>query len=190
MTFGKKQPDPMTESVVFARSKYVESIQALNECQEMDPRTEPTSIPRARPKDRYPYWIPNEDAIRTKVLRGADMRRISAKAIDLRGADLRGANFQDANLQGVDFHDADLRGANLNNADLRGADLRDTDLRRAFLIGAGMLPCNLLRADLRGAHMTQTLLDRLVKSNAGKGVDDATVRFRGVKTSGANGENY
>lgn len=117
---------------------------------------------------------------------------------DAAGADLRNADLRGADLREIQLERADLRGACLAGADLRGAVLTNALLERADFTGARLDGANLCHsagagvvfahasfkgaqandaiwpgADARGAIFDQTLMMRIVLSDAR--LDEATL---------------
>ena len=70
----------------------------------------------------------NNEDLRAKILRVANLQKAYLCGADLRDADLRDADFREANLIEADLRGADLRGANLSGANLKDADLCDADI--------------------------------------------------------------
>jgi uncharacterized protein YjbI with pentapeptide repeats len=77
---------------------------------------------------------------------------------DLRGAKLRMVDFREVNLSGADLSDTFLAGANLSKADLRNASLRKASLYRVNLSGANLSGADLQDTFLRKANLFETTL--------------------------------
>ncbi|MFZ4575375.1 MAG: pentapeptide repeat-containing protein, partial [Phycisphaerales bacterium] len=94
--------------------------------------------------------------IRSRVLRGADLRGVRAEDVIAQGVDARDSNWEGAVLRRAMMRGADLRGANFRNTDLCGANLVGADLRGARWDGA-----LLRRAKLLGAKLDSGALDHV-----------------------------
>jgi hypothetical protein len=89
--------------------------------------------------------------------KGAHMRALISRVIDLRGANLDGICVGFADLRGVMLDGASLRSAWLKGTDLENASLRNTDFRAASHEGRGA--GRLLHANLSGADFTDAKLN-------------------------------
>lgn len=122
------------------------------------------------------------DALESRNLRGADLRRADLTDALLIGADLREARLDYAKLRGANLEGVDLRGARLDWVQLAGVRLQGADLREARLEGAVisgstdlegaklflvvMRDAILIRARLDGMDLTMARLQGAVLSNA------------------------
>lgn len=125
-------------------------------------------------------------------LRGADLRRVRLKDLDLAGRDLTGAKLDGANLSGAKLEgallvDTDLSGARLNDANLARADLSNSDLSRARLTGADLTGARLVGAKMPRLTLTECRLDGADLSQADlTEADFSHTTLRGVRFVGAN----
>ena len=91
-----------------------------------------------------------EEMLRTRVLRGRDLRFAVLDRADLRKADLTGAR-----LQGASLRRAQMQGASLGRAQMQGASLDEAQMQGASLVEAQMQGASLDEAQLQGALLFQ-----------------------------------
>jgi uncharacterized protein YjbI with pentapeptide repeats len=100
-----------------------------------------------------------EQADRTLVLRGRDLRYARFDRADIRKADLfkarlTGAILEETQIEGVILEEAQMQGAILFRAEMQGANLFRTEMQGANLSGAEMQGTDLTVAKLQGADLS------------------------------------
>lgn len=119
-------------------------------------RTEPTSIVKERPPDKF---RPGQ-RLNGAVLENEDLHQSMLAGIRLKKAKLKGANLEMAMLAGADLREADLEYANLKEAMLLGANFTKAKLLNTNFEGANLLGAILEDARIDGANFKNTFVSQ------------------------------